>query len=415
MATFRTGQQTHQAVLPRPTRRPSPPSTDASGAVLVLALESVPAAPTANGGTHPRIGNETGHGHHRHAVVPGVEHGRGETTSTSPGAGGVTPNPEVGEQHREVHTIHQSVFVLDKHGHPLQPCPPAGARKLLAEGRAVVARHTPFTIRLKDRAVAESEVDGVEIGIYPGSKHTGIAVFTTRAGERRGRFSVQLDRGGVRIKKRMGRRAAYRGRRRSANPRYRAPRFNNRTRPKERLPPSPKHRVDTTTACVDRLARWALWRALDQRLSTHAGSSGRTKWSRTRNQPPKPHALDALAVGEVETITHTVATILVVGCSGRGFYARTRPDKHGFPRLRLPRTERFFSFATGDLVRAVVPEGKRTGTYTGRVAVRATGSFDITTTHGTVQGIGHRYVRLLQRADGYAYTTRKEQGVYSWP
>ncbi|NYJ33561.1 hypothetical protein HNR10_001442 [Nocardiopsis aegyptia] len=33
-------------------------------------------------------------------------------------------------------------------------------------------------IRLKDRTAAESEVDGVEIGIDPGSRHTGIAVFT---------------------------------------------------------------------------------------------------------------------------------------------------------------------------------------------------------------------------------------------
>ncbi|MEV4752491.1 hypothetical protein AB0K21_39560, partial [Streptosporangium sp. NPDC049248] len=46
--------------------------------------------------------------------------------------------------------------------------------------------------------------------------------------------------------------------------------------------------------------------------------------------------------------------------------------------------------------------------HTGRVAVRSTGSFNITTRHGTVQGIGHRHVRLLQRADGYGYTTHPE-------
>src|SRR5690625_5206510 len=87
MATFRTGQQTHQAVLPQ---RP--------------ALESVPA-------DTPRIGNETGHGH-RSKAVPGAEHGRGETTSTSPGAGGVTPEPSrAGEQHREVHTKQSGICV----------------------------------------------------------------------------------------------------------------------------------------------------------------------------------------------------------------------------------------------------------------------------------------------------------------
>ena len=520
MATFRTGQQTHQAVLPQQ-----------------LALESVPA-------DTPRIGNETGHGH-RSRAVPGAEHGRGETAGTSPGAGGVTPNPSgVGEQHREVRTTHPSVFVLDKHHVPLQPCTPARARKLLTKGRAVMHRHTPFTIRLKDRTAAESEVDGVEVGIDPGSKNTGIAVFTTQAGERRGRFSLQLDHRGAIITKKMGQRAGYRRRRRGANLRYRTPRFLNRTRPRGWLAPSLQHRVDTTVAWVDRLGRWApvravhverlafdthalsagrplegvqyqqgtvagfevreyllakfdhtclycgatniplnidhvhprskggsdrvsnlvlacipcnqakgnhpvaefledkptilarvlarsktplreaaaaqstrwaLWRALDQRLATHVGSGGRTRFNRTRNGLTKSHTLDAVAVGKAEAITRTVETILVAGCTGRGSYARTRPDRYGFARLRLPRGKGFFSFTTGDLVRAVVPKGKKAGTHTGRVAVRASGSFNITTAKGTVQGISHRYVRLLQRADGYAYTIRKEQGVSSRP
>lgn len=65
-------------------------------------------------------------------------------------------------------------------------------------------------------------------------------------------------------------------------------------------------------------------------------------------------------------------------------------------------------FQTGDLVRANVPTGKKAGVHTGRVAVRSTGNFNITTRHGTVQGIGHRHVRLLQRADGYGYTLHSE-------
>ncbi|MBA3534317.1 MAG: hypothetical protein H0T73_20545 [Ardenticatenales bacterium] len=40
----------------------------------------------------------------------------------------------------------------------------------------------------------------------------------------------------------------------------------------------------------------------------------------------------------------------------------------------------------------------------GRVAVRASGSFNVLTRQGTlVQGIPARYCRLLQRADGYHY------------
>ena len=57
-------------------------------------------------------------------------------------------------------------------------CHPARARHLLTAGRAVVAHHTPMVIRLKDRTAADSTVTGVEVGIDPGSKFTGIAVFT---------------------------------------------------------------------------------------------------------------------------------------------------------------------------------------------------------------------------------------------
>lgn len=480
-------------------------------------------------------------------MAPGVEHVRGETTEGSPVPGGVTPVPaRNGEKAREGHQKTEPrqgqpcVFVLDKHGHPLQPTHPARARKLLAKGRAVVARHTPFVIRLTDRTTAESEVDGVEIGIDPGSKHTGIAVFTTRAGERRGRYGLQLDHRGGQITKKMGQRAAYRRGRRSRNLRYRSPRFDNRTRPRGWLSPSLRHRVEATLAWVGRLTRWApvqavhiervafdshalsaecplegteyrygtlagyevrqylltkwgrvcaycgatgvplnidhiyprsrggsdrianltlacircnqtkgnrpveefitdphtlaritaqakaplrdaaavnatrwaLWKAMDELLPTRAASGGRTKWNRTRNHLPKSHTLDALAVGKMETITQTVSTALVVGCTGRGAYARTRTDKHGFARLRLPRRKQFYGFQTGDLAQAVIPSGKYAGTHTGRVAVRSSGSHTLQTPHGPVK-TSWKNLRLLQRADGYAYNTQKEAGASS--
>ncbi|GLY82784.1 hypothetical protein Airi02_007150 [Actinoallomurus iriomotensis] len=114
-----------------------------------------------------------------------------------------------------------------------------------------------------------------------------------------------------------------------------------------------------------------------------------------------------MCVGKLDTVTETAATTLVAGCAGRGTYTRTRTDKYGFPRLRLARQKQFFGFATGDLVRAVVPGGKYAGTHTGRVAVRASGSCVVRTAHGTATA-RHEYFRLLQRAGGYAYTTRKE-------
>ncbi|MBB6000548.1 hypothetical protein [Streptomonospora salina] len=158
---------------------------------------------------------------------------------------------------------------------------------------------------------------------------------------------------------------------------------------------------------------WALWRALDTRLPTHAGSGGRTKWNRTRNRLPKTHTLDALCAGTTDTVTATVSAVLVAACTGRGTHARTRCGKHGFPRLYMPRTKAFHGFATGDLVRAVVPTGKNAGTHTGRVAVRSNGKFNVTTDRGAVQGIHHRHVRRLQRGDGYGYTTGKEGAASS--
>ncbi|MER6178525.1 hypothetical protein ABT130_45470, partial [Streptosporangium sp. NPDC001681] len=110
----------------------------------------------------------------------------------------------------------------------------------------------------------------------------------------------------------------------------------------------------------------------------------------------------------LECVTAWPSTVLVVKATGRGTYARTRTDRYGFPRLRLPRTKHVKGFATGDLVRATIPTGKKAGVHTGRVAVRTTGNFNITTRHSTVQGIGHRHIRLLQRADGYGYTTHPE-------
>lgn len=64
--------------------------------------------------------------------------------------------------------------------------------------------------------------------------------------------------------------------------------------------------------------------------------------------------------------------------------------------------------------KAAVPAGKKAGAYTGRVAVRASGSFNLQTAAGAVQGISHRHCRLIQRGDGYAYfhspTPKEERG-----
>jgi 5-methylcytosine-specific restriction endonuclease McrA len=500
-----TRSQTHRRVLPQPA-----------------ALESVSA-------DKPTRAHETGHGH-RPPAVSGVQHGRGETAvrRRHPGE---QPSGDRG-------LAAPTVFVLDQRGQPLQPCSPARAQQLLTRGRAVVHRHTPFIIRLKDRTVAGSTVPGVRVGIGPGSKSTGIAMFVEPTpGTRRGIFSIDIQHRGGQIRDKLTARAAYRRGRRSRNLRYRAPRFNNRTKPRGWLAPSLRHRVEGTLSWVHRLTRWApvvgvhvervafdtqllqrpgiagveyqqgtlfgteircyllekwrrqcaycgasgrplnldhimsrarggsdrvsnlalacipcneakgvtpvevflagrpvvlarvlaaakrplrdaaavtatrwvLWQALTTiGFPVEVGTGERTKWNRQRGNVPKTHTLDALHVGVLDTVTGWPIGVLMARSTGRGRYARTIPDKYGFPRLQRPRTKTVHGYATGDLVRAVVPTGLKRGTHTGRVAVRTAGRFDIRTTTALVQHIHHRHVRLLQRADGWAYTRQDE-------
>jgi 5-methylcytosine-specific restriction endonuclease McrA len=151
--------------------------------------------------------------------------------------------------------------------------------------------------------------------------------------------------------------------------------------------------------------RWELWRRLTATaLPVEAGTGGRTKWNRHRLNLPKAHALDAACVGEVHAVTNWRVPTLNIQCTGRGSYQRTRLNRHGFPRGYLTRSKSAFGFQTGDLVRVVVTTGKKAGNYLGRVAIRASGSFNIQSATGLVQGIHHRCCTLLQRADGYGYS-----------
>ena len=74
-----------------------------------------------------------------------------------------------------------------------------------------------------------------------------------------------------------------------------------------------------------------------------------------------------------------------------------------FPRTKAKSAKRVKGFQTGDIVRAIIPTGKKQGSYFGRVAVRATGSFNITTKDKTIQGLGWKYFTLIQGVDGYEY------------
>ncbi|MDE3023460.1 MAG: RRXRR domain-containing protein [Pseudomonadota bacterium] len=150
--------------------------------------------------------------------------------------------------------------------------------------------------------------------------------------------------------------------------------------------------------------RWALFNALKATgLMVITGSGGLTKYNRVQIGIPKTHALDAVCVGAVSAVTGWGKPTLAIKATGRGSYQRTRLDTFGFPRGYLTREKRIKGFQTGDMVCAQVPTGKKAGIHTGRVAVRATGSFNIQTATGVVQGISHRHCKVIQRADGYGY------------
>lgn len=152
--------------------------------------------------------------------------------------------------------------------------------------------------------------------------------------------------------------------------------------------------------------RWALFRAIQTTgLNVTTGTGGQTKWNRTRLNIPKTHALDAACVGNVDQVRNTQKPTLAIKAMGRGSYQRTRLDRFGFPRGYLTRHKSVLGFQTGDMVHAHVPSGKKQGTYTGRVAVRASGSFNVTTSQGVVQGISYKHCIQIQRNDGYQYQT----------
>lgn len=153
--------------------------------------------------------------------------------------------------------------------------------------------------------------------------------------------------------------------------------------------------------------RWALWRQLVATgLDVEVGTGGRTKWNRRQQHYPKTHWIDAACVGETgaEVVLSPPHKPLGITSAGHGTRRMQNHDKYGFPRGRAKsRQKRYFGYQTGDMVRAVVTQGKKAGLYVGRVLCRASGSFDIQTERGRVSGISHRYLQPMHRQDGYNY------------
>jgi 5-methylcytosine-specific restriction endonuclease McrA len=154
--------------------------------------------------------------------------------------------------------------------------------------------------------------------------------------------------------------------------------------------------------------RWALYRRLGELgLPVETGSGGRTKFNRVQRELPKAHWIDAACVGQSTPEKLLINHIVPLQIVAKGHGSRQMCNvKFGFPCSKPKGAKRVHGFQTGDLIRAVVPEHLKTrGTHVGRVLVRASGSFDLTTNRGRIAGISHRFCKPVHRSDGYSYAT----------
>ncbi len=143
----------------------------------------------------------------------------------------------------------------------LSPCHPARARKLLAQERAAVFKHFPFTIILKEETVTE-DVQQHRLKIDPGAKTTGLALLQ---GEKVV-WAAEVEHRGFQIKEALASRRALRRGRLRRKTRYRKPRFLNRTRKEGWLPPSLHSRVENICTWVERVRKLCPISDLSQEL-----------------------------------------------------------------------------------------------------------------------------------------------------
>ncbi|MCI0714512.1 MAG: RNA-guided endonuclease IscB [Chloroflexi bacterium] len=435
--------------------------------------------------------------------------------------------------------MEQRVFVVDQYKQPLMPCHPARARMLLKQGRATIVKRFPFAIMLIDREGGETQA--VQVKVDPGSKTSGIAVVANFERGPRCIWAAELKHRGQRIRDNLLKRQQLRRGRRSRKTRYRKPRFDNRHRPRDWLPPSLQSLVDNILTWVKRLrrltpvthlameltrfdtqkmqnpeisgveyqqgtlqgyeareyllekwghqcaycgitdvplevehiipkdrggshrvsnlaiackpcnqkkgnqtaaefgfpeiqaqakqslkdaavvnaTRWSLHKQLKAAgLPLEVGTGARTKYHRIQQGYPKTHWRDAVYVGESgkQVFVQPALQPLLIQATGRGSRQMCRVDKYGFPRTGAKRVKRVHGFQTGDMVKAVVTQGKKAGTYVGRVVIRASGYFSIKTAHEMIQGISYRYCQLQHRSDGYVYQYAKGEALlhYLW-
>jgi len=287
------------------------------------------------------------------------------------------------------------VFVLDKNRKPLDPTHSARARKLLRTGRASVFRRYPFTIILHQREVSKF---GLKCA-YCGATQTRLEIDHVQARSRGGSNRVSnlaiacqacnQAKGNQDVRDFL-----------SGKPDVLSQVLSQLKKPL------------TDTAAVN-ATRWALLERLKATgVPVETGTGGQTKFNRTRLGLSKAHWTDAVAVGSStpEQVIVKVVKPMLIKATGYGHRRMCNINKFGFPQVNKKGEQAtrkgakvVRGFQTGDMVRAIVPSGKNAGTHVGRVTVRATGQFDISTATGKLQIINWKYCKPIHKQDGYTY------------
>jgi len=145
-------------------------------------------------------------------------------------------------------------------------------------------------------------------------------------------------------------------------------------------------------------------------LHVTQGTGGQTHFNRINGMGlPKEHYYDALCVGSIPAHGYNLATedVLSIKAYGRGSHFVGQTNAYGFITKWRSRQKQVFGFQTGDIVKAVVTKGKKQGVYVGRIQIKKTGYFNIQQENGRIEGVSHKYCRLIQRDDGYGYQLKK--------
>ena len=144
------------------------------------------------------------------------------------------------------------IYVQAQDGTPLMPTQRTGkVRCMLRDGHAVIASHTPFTIRLTYDTTHYTQP--VSLGVDAGSKHIGLAA-TTQSKEL---YAAEVELRSDIVDNLSTRREARRTRRSKRSIRYRAPRFLNRRASKRTgwLAPSVQQKVHSHVKAVQDICR----------------------------------------------------------------------------------------------------------------------------------------------------------------